>query len=117
MFKKNVVSDWAKNLTCYVHNISFAFVTQLYFHILIFCFVFKLFFQSHFMGQFSHFFYQSQTTIAEEFFLNFNYCFLFLVLNCLKTCVNCVAYCITEKFIPFMSKFTNIFFHVILWTN
>ena len=53
---------------------------------------------------------QSETTIAKQFFLNFNYCFLFLVWYCLETCVNCVPNCVTQKFTPLRSQFYKLFF-------
>ena len=50
---------------------------------------------------------QSETTIAEQFFLNFYYCFLFLIWCFLKTCINRVANCVTQIFTPLRSKFYN----------
>ena len=69
----------------------------------------KLFFQSHFRTE-SAIFDQYETTIAKQFFLNFNYCFLFLVQYCLVTCVNCVANCVSQKFTPLRSEFYKLFF-------
>ena len=62
------------------------------------------FFLSHFMDQFSHF-HKSETTIAKQFFLNLNFCFLILVQYYLETCVNCVAKCVTQKFTTLKSEF------------
>ena len=54
---------------------------------------------------------QSEIKISKQFFfLNFNCCFLFLVQYCLKTCVNCVANCVTQKFTPMKSDFHKLFF-------
>ena len=49
-------------------------------------------------------FYQSVTTIAKQFFLNFNYSFIFLMWYCLKTNVNRITNCVTQKFTPMSSK-------------
>ena len=50
-------------------------------------------------------FHKSETTIAKQFFLNLNFCFLFLVRYCLETCVNRVANCVTQKFTTLRSEF------------
>ena len=71
----------------------------------VFCFVFWTFFSNSFCWQSEQFCYQSETIVAKQFVLNFNYCFLFLVRYCLKTCVNCVANCVTQKFTPLRSEF------------
>ena len=55
-------------------------------------------------------FYQSETIIAKQFFLNFIHCFLFLVRYCLETCVNCVANCVTQKLTSLRSEFYKLFF-------
>ena len=60
------------------------------------------------MGQFNHFFYRSETAIKKQFFLNFIYCFLFLVWYFIKTCVNCVLNCVTQKFTPLRSEFYKL---------
>ena len=49
-------------------------------------------------------------TIAEQFFLNLNFCFLFLVQYFLETCVNCVANCGTQQFTPMRSEFRKLFY-------
>ena len=67
-------SPIGQNMTQYVDNISFPFVTQSCFQ-----FFFKTSFPNSFYGPFEPFCDQSETTIAEQFFLNINYCFLFLV--------------------------------------
>ena len=73
-------------------------------------FVFWTFFSKSFYGPIQPFFDQSETTIVDQFFLNFNYCFLFLVWYCLKTCVNRVANYVTQKFTPLRSEFYKLFF-------
>ena len=77
-------------------------VTQLYF---------QLFdFSKSFNGPMLPYSDQSETTIAKQFFLHFNYFFLYLVWYCLTTCVNRVANCVTQKFSSLRSKFHKSFF-------
>ena len=74
-------------------------------------FVFRTFFSKSFYGPiYSFFFTNLRLQLENSFFLNFNYCFLFLVLYCLETCVNCVANCVTQKFTPLRSEFYKLFF-------
>ena len=47
--------------------------------------------------------------IAKQFFLNLNICFLFKVLFCLETCVNCVANCVRQMFTPLRSPTLNLY--------
>ena len=68
------------------------------------------FFSFLFIYLFIFFFYQSETTIAKQFLLNVHHCFLFIVLYCLETCVNCVANCVTQKFTPLRYEFCKSFF-------
>ena len=74
---------------------------------LIVFFAFWFFFQSHFIDQFSHFLTNLRLQLHNSFSLNLNFCFLFLVLYCLETCVNCVGKCVTHKFTPLRCKFYN----------
>ena len=73
-------------------------------------FVFWTFFSKSFYEPIQPLFDRSETRIAKQFFLNLNYCFLFLVWYCLKTCVNRVANCVTQKFTPLRSEFSKLFF-------
>ena len=83
-------------------------------------FVFWTFFSKSCYGPIQPFFDRSETTIAKQFFLDFNYCFLFLVWYCLKTCVNRVANCVTQKFTPLRSEFWKqafLWFMEIVWKS
>ena len=100
-----------QNMTEYVHNISFAFVTQLYFHFFdFFCFL-NFFFNFILWANLASFFFTNlRLQLQNSFFLNFNYCFLFLVWYCLTTCVNRVANCVMQKFTPWGPNFTKKYF-------
>ena len=69
------------------------------------------FFLKSFDGPLQPFSHKSEITIAKQFFLPLTFCFLLLVLYCLKTYVNRLANCATEKFITLRSKYYKLFFY------
>ena len=46
-----------------------------------------------------------ETTFSKQFSLFFLFCFKFLTLKCLETCVNCITKCKTAKIYTFRMKF------------
>ena len=57
------------------------------------------------MDTVSHFVPNLRLQLQNSFFLDLNYCFIFLVWYCLETCGNCVANCVKHKFTLLRSKF------------